>query len=129
MIGEPQFSPDGKWLSYSKQDKQLRTHVWVKELATGQEHMIGGDEFLISSGAKLDARWKETGLPRRPRRASEASLNRTTFQLYSVALTPLDKDPNDRDINTEAQAEAAARRNAAAGRGGRGAGVAPANVQ
>ena len=51
-IGEPQFSPDGKWISYSKPDKLLRTHVWVKELATGQEHMIASDQFMNSRGAK-----------------------------------------------------------------------------
>src|ERR1019366_5466596 len=37
-IGTPQFSPDGKWISYSKDDNSLRLHVWVKELATGKEN-------------------------------------------------------------------------------------------
>src|SRR5580658_4104056 len=40
----------------------------------------------------------------------------TSFQLYSVALVPVDKDPNDRDINTEAQADAP--EGATGGRGG-----------
>ncbi|HMC62370.1 MAG TPA: hypothetical protein VKJ01_24455, partial [Candidatus Solibacter sp.] len=42
-VASPQFSPDGKWISYSHQDTLLRPHVWVKELgaASGpaQEHM------------------------------------------------------------------------------------------
>ena len=48
-----------------------------------------------------------------------------------MVFNPFDKDPNDRDINTEAQAEAADAAGTAAGRrGGRGAGgAAPANVQ
>ncbi len=126
-IQNPQFSPDGKWLAYGKQDKQLRAHVWVKELATGQEHMIGGEEFLISNGARWTPDGRKllflggNGAP------AMAALNRTTFQLYSVALVPNEKDPNDRDINTEAQAEAAAQETPAGGRGGRGAN-APANV-
>ncbi|HYW43866.1 MAG TPA: DPP IV N-terminal domain-containing protein, partial [Bryobacteraceae bacterium] len=43
QIGTPQFSPDGKWLSYSKEDKLLRSHVYLMELATRQEHMISSD--------------------------------------------------------------------------------------
>ncbi len=31
----------------------------------------------------------------------------TPSQLYSVALTHMDKDPDDRDINTEEQADGA----------------------
>src|SRR6185369_8030641 len=54
---------------------------------------------------------------------------RGTSQLYSIALTPIEKNPDDRDVDTEAQAEAALEANAGAGRGGRGAGAAPANVQ
>jgi len=51
-----------------------------------------------------------------------------------VALTHIEKDPLDRDVNTEAQAEAAALETGAlpgpGGRGGRGAAAgAPANVQ
>jgi Tol biopolymer transport system component len=52
-----QYSPDGKFVSFTRQDKLLRPHVWVKELAGGQEHMIGGDDFLQSSGA----RWTPDG--------------------------------------------------------------------
>src|SRR6185436_11943730 len=33
-----------------------------------------------------------------------ASLNRTTQQLYSVSLLPIEKNPDDRDIDTEEQA-------------------------
>ena len=29
-ISGAQFSPDGKWISYAKQDDLLRSHVWIK---------------------------------------------------------------------------------------------------
>jgi tricorn protease len=48
----PQFSPDGKWISYAKQDLMVRSHVWIKNLATGDEHMITSDQFQIAGGAK-----------------------------------------------------------------------------
>ncbi|MBZ5621935.1 MAG: DPP IV N-terminal domain-containing protein [Acidobacteriia bacterium] len=130
-IGEPQFSPDGKWISYSKQDNLLRAHVWVKDLASGQEQMIASDQFMNSRGAK----WTPDGkklllLGGNGGGGGIASTGgRGSSQLYSVALNPIEKDPNDRDIDTEAQAEAAPDV-AAGGRGGRGAGAAvPLNVQ
>lgn len=103
-----QISPDGKWLAYSKQDKLLRPHVWIKELATGQERMIDAPNlFLQSNGAKWTPDGKKLLLLGGVGAASIASTTgRSTSQLFSVALTPIEKDPTDRDINTEAQAEA-----------------------
>ena len=56
-IAAAQFRPTASGSPTRSQDKLLRPHVWVKELATGQEHMIGGDDFLTSSGA----RWTPDG--------------------------------------------------------------------
>ena len=121
-IQTPQFSPDGKFISYTRQNRQLRAHVFVKELSNGQEHLIGGDEFLISNGAKWTADGKKLLLIAGVGAAGIAQLSRPATQLYSVALVPNEKDPADRGIDTEAQAEVA-QESAPAGRGGRG--VAP----
>ncbi len=129
-IANPQFSPDGMWISYSKADNQLRQHVWVRELATGQEHQIGGGDFLSSTGAKWAPDGRKLLFLGGIGSQSVASTARSTSQLFSVSLLPIDKDPNSLDVDTEAQAEAALAENAAAGRGGRGAtAAAPANVQ
>ena len=128
-ITEPQFSPDGKWISYSRPDNQLRQHVWVRELASGQEFEITSDQFMTSRGAK----WNPDGkklllLGTNGGGAGIASTGgRGVSQLFSISLNPIEKDPNDRDIDTEAQAEAADAAATNAGRGGRGG--APANVQ
>jgi tricorn protease len=136
-IGEPQFSPDGKWISYSKADSLLRTHVWVKELASGQEHMVTGEQFMTSRGAK----WTPDGKKllflggQGGSNGIASTGGRGTSLLYSMAFTPFEKDPNDHDINTEAQAEADAAATAATGgggrggRGGAGAAAVPTNVQ
>jgi tricorn protease len=106
VIGTPQFSPDGAWISYSKRDPFLHDHVYVKPISGGAERMIGADDFLISNGAKWTPDGKRllllggTGAP------AMSALNRTVLQLYSIGLTRLDKNPDERGIDTEAQAEA-----------------------
>jgi tricorn protease len=127
-IGGAQFSPDGKWISYAKQDKLLRSHVWVRELATGQEKMIASDQFQIAGGAKWTPDGKKLlviGGVSLPSMASQG-FRGTPAQLFAISLTRIEKNPDDRDINTEEQALAALNE-PAAGRGGRGpAGAAPA---
>jgi tricorn protease len=131
-VNGAQFSPDGKWLSYAKQDNLVRMHVWVKELATGQEHQIASDQFQIAQGAKWTPDGKKLliiGGIQVPSMASQG-FRGTPSQLYAISLTHIDKDPNDRDINTEEQAMAQLNAEApAAGRGGRGAGAAAVEVK
>ena len=86
-IGGAQFSPDGAFISYSKPDDLLRQHVWVKELANGQEHQIGGGDFLASSGAKWTADGKKLLFLGGVSVASIASTTgRGSSQLYAVSL-------------------------------------------
>ena len=132
-VTSPQFSPDGKWISYSKPDSLLRTHIYVKNLADGQEHMISSDLFQIAQGARWTPDGKKlvfVGGVSVPSMASQG-FRGTPSQLYSVSLTRLEKAPDDREINTEAQAMAALNEEGGGGRGGRGAamtGRAPQNV-
>ena len=109
-IATPQFSPDGKWIAYTKPDKTLRSHVYVKSVEGGEEQMIAADDFLVSANARWTADGRKllvlggTGAP------GMASLNRTPMQLYAITLTHSEKNPDDRDLDTEEQAQAAARR-------------------
>jgi tricorn protease len=105
-ISSPQFSPDGKWISYSKPDALLRSHVYVKPLAGGEERRVEGEDFLMSSGAKWTPDGRKLVLLGGVGAPGMASLNRTTMQLYSVALTRIEKNPDDRDVDTEEQAQA-----------------------
>ncbi|MBI5386454.1 MAG: PD40 domain-containing protein [Verrucomicrobia bacterium] len=106
-IGTPQFSPDGKWISYSKPDALLRSRIFVKPLDGGAERMIDSESFLVASGAKWTPDGKKLVFLAGYGAPSMASLNRTTLQLYSVPLTRVEKNPDDRDVDTEAQADAA----------------------
>ena len=105
-IGTPQFSPDGAWISYTKRDSWLHDHVYLKPSGGGSEKMIDTDDFLTSSGAKWTPDGKRLLLLGGVGAPAMSALNRTILQLYSVSLTRNDKNPDDRGIDTEAQAEA-----------------------
>ena len=118
-----QFSPDGKWISYAKEDKQLRSHVWIKNLESGDEHRIVSDQFQVAS----DARWTPDGkkllVIGGVNVSSIASLGfrGASNQLFSIPLTHTETAPDDRSINTEEQAMALnerQRRSGPAGGGG-----------
>jgi len=117
-IGNPQFSPDGKWISYSKADSFLRNHVYIRAAESGPEYVIGADDFLTATGAKWTPDGKKLLLLGGVGAASMASLNRTVMQLYAVSLVRNEKNPDDRDVDSEEQAEAAASEAGAGRRGG-----------
>ncbi|MDB6021650.1 MAG: peptidase, partial [Pedosphaera sp.] len=97
-----------KWISYSKDDALLRPHVFVKSLTNGEEQMIENEEFLSSSGSKWTPDGKKLVFLAGFGGPAMSSLNRSTMQLYSLTLTPIEKNPDEeKEINTEAQAEAA----------------------
>ncbi|MSU51261.1 MAG: biopolymer transporter Tol [Opitutus sp.] len=105
-VGTPQFSPDGNWISYTKPDTLMRSHVHVKRLEGDEERMIEAEDFLISTGAKWTPDGKKLLLLGGSGTGSIASLSRTTTQLYSLALTRIEKNPDDRDVDTEEQTQA-----------------------
>ena len=69
----------------------------MKELANGQEHMIGGEDFLQSSGAQWTPDGKKLLLIGGVGAPAMAALNRTVTQLYAVALQPAEKAPDTDD--------------------------------
>jgi len=113
----PQFSPDGKWVSYSKQDGLMRSHVYIKPIDGGAEREIKSDEFVVASGAKWTPDGRKLLLLGGVGAPAMAALNRTVTQLYSISLTRNEKNPDDHDVDTEAQAEAAAAENTRRGGG------------
>jgi tricorn protease len=125
-IGAVAVSPDSKWVSFSKQDKSLRTHIYVAPILGGEERPIADHAVLYSEN---DAVWTADGRyivftsssAIRGGVASQTTRGGTGVQLWALSLRDQDRDPANRDIDNEAQglaAEAAAR---PAG-GGRGAG-------
>jgi tricorn protease len=110
-VMDAQFSPDGKWVSYIKEDRLLRRQVWIKNLASGDEHRILSEQFPTA----LSARWTPDGkkllIIGGVSVASMASLGfrGTPSQIYTVPLTRVEKAPEERGVDTEEQAMEAMR--------------------
>ena len=133
-LGSIAVSPDSKWVTFAKQDRTVRFHVYLAPIGGGEERHISDDSLLYSENNAVwtaDGRYivftstegTNNGI------ATQGGLN-ATMELWAVSLRDLDRDPTNRDIDNEAQglaAEAAARQNT--GRGG-GAGAAqPVDVR
>jgi tricorn protease len=128
-IAGPQYSPDGKWIAFARPDRNLRPHVYVKPIAGGAERMIGGEEFLMTTGPRWTPDGKRllflagTGTP-----SIASTSGRTTLQLHSVSLTRIEKNPTERGVDSEEEAQSAPPAERRAGPGG-GAASAPAKVE
>src|SRR5687768_3577832 len=121
-IGSVSVSPDSKWVAFSKQDRTLRSHVYIAPITGGEERHVSDDATLYSEGNAVwtadgqylvftSAEGFSNGI------ATQGGIN-TTMALWALSLRDQDRDPSNRDIDNEAQglaAEAAARQT-----GGRG---------
>src|SRR4029450_11948607 len=121
-IGSVSVSPDSKWVAVAKQDRTLRSHVYILPIAGGEERHVSDDRLLYS---EANAVWTadgqylvftssegfSNGI------ATQGGIN-TTMALWALSLRDQDRDPSNRDIDNEAQglaAEAAARQTAGRG--------------
>ena len=110
-IQDYQYSPDGKWISYTKTDARLRAHVYLNQLGSADERKVEPAELIQSQNGKWTPDGKKfvfVGLPDVGVGTAPATA------LYTIALTGSGANPNDRDIDTEEQAQAAAARRPAA---------------
>ncbi len=110
------ISPDSKWVAFAKQDRTLRSHVYIAPIAGGEERHVSDDRLLYAENSPVwtaDGRYlvftstegASNGI------ATQGGVG-TTMELWVLALRDRDRDPMNRDIDNEAQglaAEAAAR--------------------
>ncbi len=102
------FSPDGKWVAFAKLDRDLRPHVYVIASTGGTEHAVGNDDLLFS---EVNPVWTPDGKKllflAGLAQAGSATLRQSFVQVYSVSLVKEEKNPSDRGVDDEEQAQAA----------------------
>jgi tricorn protease len=108
------WSPDGKWIAYSKSDETRTSDIYLIPSAGGEEHKVTFDSF-----SDLNPRFSPDGKKLFfVRNEGGGGADRSGTQIYVIALERQDKDPNEPEETAE-QADltldAAARRAAAAG--------------
>jgi tricorn protease len=119
-IGSAVWSPDGKWIAYSKQDATRSTNIYLVPIAGGQERVVTFD----SDGSR-QPRFSADSKKLYFLRASSANGGRGGrggggggAQIYVIALEKQDHDPEDTDNPDADQNETPV------ARGGRGANAA-----
>jgi tricorn protease len=125
----PVFSPDGKWVTFVKQDATMRNHVYIAPVSGGEESHITEDSLAFSEGGAVwtaDGRFVvyTTSAGTGSGVASTGGRAQNQMQLMVLPLRAQDRDPLNRDVDSEAQAASAD----AGGRGGRGSGGGAAAV-
>src|SRR5204863_237021 len=105
-ISTPEWSPDGKWLTYSKSDESRTTDIYVLA-SSGEEkqpHKVTFDSYderaprFSPDGRKLFfVRSDSVG-------GGGGGFGNASVQIYSVGLEKLDRDPDDPEERPEAEA-------------------------
>jgi tricorn protease len=104
-IHSPQWSPDGKWISFTKAGHNQLPHVYVMPADGGEAKRVTGEDSYSDSTAYWTADGKYLvyvgGLDYAN---SSVKPDKTTAQIYVLPLMPEDKDKSDKNIDSEADA-------------------------
>lgn len=104
-IGTPVWSPDGKWIAYSKPDATRTSDVFIIS-STGQQ--AEPHKITFDSNSDLNPEFAPDGRKLFFQRVEGATGTQpTSVQIYSVILERLDRDPDDPEERAEAEAAAA----------------------
>jgi tricorn protease len=103
-IGGAQWSPDGKWVCFTKSGRDLLPHVFVIAADGGEEKRItdpttyGDSAGLWTPDGKAIIYLAGTDV------ANIGQAGRSNAQIYLVSLTRQDKEPGESDVDSEEDA-------------------------
>ncbi|MCM3873398.1 MAG: S41 family peptidase [Pyrinomonadaceae bacterium] len=98
-IGLPVWSPDGKWIAYSKSDVTRTSDIYVIA-ASGAEKE--SHKLTFDSNSDINPRFAPDGRKLFFQRIeASGGVSPNSVQIYSVALERLDRDPDDPEERAE----------------------------
>jgi len=101
-ISTPVWSPDGKWLAYSKPDITRTSDIYVLD-ATGTQK--DAQKVSFDSNSDVNPRFAPDGRKLFFQRVeASGGFTPTSVQIYSVVLERLEKDPDDPEQRAETEA-------------------------
>jgi tricorn protease len=106
-IGSPAWSPDGKWLAYSKPDFTRTNDIYLTPATGGEEHKVTFDSFSEQS-PRFSPDGKKLFFTRVDSTSTSQASGLPSIQLFSVALEKLDRDPDDPEERADQEAAQAA---------------------
>jgi tricorn protease len=115
-LQSPEFSPDGKWMSYTELDPDLRPHVHIvgigggiADAANAADRKLPDRDLWSTTGARWTADGKTLIFLAGYVQGGSAAVRDNRAQLYSVTLTREEQDPLSKDVDDEAAGIAAER--------------------
>jgi tricorn protease len=127
-IQGPQWSPDDKWVSFTRSGANLLPHVYVVSADGGKEQRITDTDSYSDSNAVWTPDGKRIVYLSGSDVGNIGQAGRSTAQIYSVVLFPEENETPSRDIDSEADAQRQLREQRRGGGPGRGPGGAGAGA-
>ncbi|MGI8784117.1 MAG: S41 family peptidase [Acidobacteriota bacterium] len=118
-IGAPVWSPDGKWIAYSKPDHMRTSDIYLIPSTGGQERKVTFDSYNDSN-----PRFTPDGLKLYFVRSEGSNFANQSAQIYSITLERLERDPDDPEDRPESEVEGEGAGREGLGREGRRGGAA-----
>lgn len=109
-IGNPQFSPDGKWISYTKVMETLLPHVVVISSEGGSEHRVTDETSYSDANAVWTPDGKKLVYLAGMDVGNIGGGGESNVQIFSVSLSPEERNIFDRGIDDEEAAADASNR-------------------
>jgi tricorn protease len=103
-INGPQWSPDGKWVSFTRAGRDLLPHVYVLPVEGGPEKRITDADAYSDSAALWTPDGKSLVYLAGADVGNIGQGGRSTAQIFLVALTRQEKEPGDASVDSEEDA-------------------------
>jgi tricorn protease len=122
VVGTPSWSPDGKWLAYSKPDASRTTDIYLVPSTGGEEKKVTFDSFG-EAGPRFSPDGRKLYFLRNESTQTGQAAGVPSIHIYAVTLERLERDPDDPEERAEAEAAEGQQQTPPVGEGAGGAGA------